>query len=269
MKTIQKSGLIYYQFENLATCDQVTHFVSTRIGGQSKTPFDSLNLGLKVNDEYDNVIKNRKTLAKAVSIDLLNFVIPSQCHSNNVLVVDEKFKGKGIFDRDDAIADTDSLVTNKPGICLLVFAADCVPVLLYDPIKKAIAVAHAGWKGTVNKIVRKTILTMIDNFNTDPSDIIAGIGPSIGPCCYKVGGDVINEVYKSFNNASALLIKDSFDNTYFDLWSANHTVLIESGICSYNINVSELCTNCNHGLFFSHRQGQGKTGRFGAGIMIK
>jgi polyphenol oxidase len=255
-------------FEGMGVFSEIIHFVSARKGGFSNAPFSSLNLGLKVNDDIESVHRNRKLLAEAIGISPSNFVVPSQCHSNNVLVANETHKGRGVFDKNEAIENTDSLVTNTPGLCLLIFAADCVPILLYDPVKKAIGAAHAGWKGTVNRIVQKTVNAMKNNYGSSPSDMVAGIGPSIGPCCYFVNEDVISESEKSFGSKK-FIIKQNDNRFIFDMWHANKQVLLDAGLQEKNIEISEMCTFCNHDRFFSHRYDKGITGRFGAGIMLK
>lgn len=262
--------LDYFQFVNLSNYKGLKHFVTTHNGGISKPPFDSLNLGLKVADTKDAVIHNRHTLASVADVNIDYFVIPSQCHSNNIQIVDEKNRGMGVFDKADAISDTDALVSITKGICLMIFAADCVPVLFFDPVQKVIAAAHAGWKGTVNKIVQDVVFCMSENFGTNPKDIIAGIGPSIGPCCYNVGDEVILKVNAVFSEMSAVLTKIADSNeVYFDLWQANKINLTNAGVQESNIEIAELCTFCHSDLFFSHRKSGGNTGRFGAGIILQ
>ena len=141
---------------------------------------------------------------------------------------------------------------------------------IYDPVKLVIGAAHAGWRGTVKKMAANTILKMQEQYGCSPKNICVGIGPSIGPCCYNVGGEVIQEVLQTFGTTEGLI---NFNNPEFapilDLWSANKMQLIEVGVSEENIEIAEICTNCHHDDFFSSRHGKGITGRFGAGIMIK
>lgn len=270
LHTEKRTNLSWFKFINLSKYNSLVHFVSTRSGGLSCAPYNSLNLGFKVNDDLSAVIQNRIALADAVGINAKNFVIPSQCHSSNILIATQQHKGRGFYEKDDAIIDTDAIVTAEKELCLLVFSADCVPILLFDPVNAIIAAAHAGWKGTVNQIVSKVIETMTTNFKTNPADVVAGVGPSIGPCCYNIGEEVITIVKEKYGANTTLLQRNTKNNKlYFNLWEANVTNLIQSGVQEKNIEVSALCTSCRSDLFFSHRNSGGLTGRFGAGIMLK
>jgi len=268
MIEIKKDNFVYYQFENFNNYKSIKHFITTRTGGVSNKPYNSLNLGLKTKDNKDMVKKNYKILADAIGIGIENFVIQYQCHSMNIKVVDETYKCKDILKIENKLIDNDAMITNKKNVCLLVFGADCVPVILYDTVKNAIGVCHAGWKGTINKIVNKTIEKMRIEYNSDAENIIAGIGPSIGPCCYEIKDDVINEIQKVYSFNNNILINNKH-NTYLDLWKANKVNLLEAGVKENNISVSELCTYCKHDLFFSHRHSKGITGRFASGIMLQ
>lgn len=258
-----------FTFSNLNNHEGLLHFITSRNGGYSKPPFDSLNLGLKAGDEKDAVIKNRLALADAIGIDPHNFIIPSQCHGKHIVVIDRSFTSGGFFDNAGAIKDTDALITVEKGLCLMVFAADCVPVLVYDPVRKVIAAAHAGWKGTVSGIVSDVVSKMTGIFHSDPEDLLAGIGPSIGPCCYHIGKDVAGLVKEKYGEDTRLIKMQAGGNIVFDLWHANAENLIGSGVHEKNIEISGLCTSCRSDLFFSHRKSGGRTGRFGAGIMLK
>jgi polyphenol oxidase len=147
--------------------------------------------------------------------------------------------------------------------------ADCVPLLLFDPVKKVVAVIHAGWRGTVQHITSNTIKVMIDRFGSNPADILAGIGPSIGPCCYEVGEEVKAVVHESFGTTEGYLVSQPHsEKPYFDLWYANQKQLIELGLKPENIETSQICTKCNHRMFYSSRADKGVTGRFAAGIFL-
>jgi hypothetical protein len=176
-------------------------------------------------------------------------------------------RGRGASDHDSALDGIDAMVTNVPDICLMIQVADCVPILFYDPVKKVIAAAHAGWRGTVLKIARNTVNIMVKKYKSDPDNIYAGIGPSIGPCCYQVGHEVVHEVTRDLKNEKGL-IKIRNDLSYFDLWEANKRQIIEAGVPGSNIEVSGICTKDDCDTFFSSRAMNGMTGRFGAGIML-
>ena len=255
-----------YTFDNLSHQAGIQHFVTPKTGGFGEWPYDSLNLGLHVNDNEENVLKNRKHLADTLGIPLNHFIFADQVHGDNITIITENEKGMGTSNLDTAIPETDGMITNVHGICLMVLVADCVPLLFYDPVKKVVGASHAGWKGTIKLIGKKTVEAMVDNYGCDPKDIIVGIGPSIGPCCYEVSQDVIGEVKKVFGDKHIKPLDNG--KGCFDLWSANKQPLIEAGVNEKNIEISDMCTICNNDVFFSNRYYKGRTGRFGAGIML-
>ncbi|MDR0419682.1 MAG: peptidoglycan editing factor PgeF [Prevotellaceae bacterium] len=250
---------------------EVLHFSSTRNGGVSKGTNLSLNLGFHEGDSDENVVANRKILATNAGFDFERLVVAQQTHSANVATVDESSKGKGIFSKSSAIQDCDAFICSTPNICIVVQTADCVPILLFDPRKKVVAAIHAGWRGTTKRIAQQTLSKMREEYNCDTNDIVAAIGPSIGSCCYEVGIDVIEEVTKNLpSDAEACLIpSDNVGKMIFDVRLANKLQLIESGIQTSNIEVSNICTKCNHTNFFSARYDRNKTGRMMSGIMLR
>jgi hypothetical protein len=248
-------------FENLSHIKGIRHFISTRNGGVSNPPFDTLNLSFNVSDDPKHVAVNRQILSSALGFKLECITAAKQVHGNKVAVVTKAMRGKGAKDHVSALGGIDAMVTNVPDILLMIQVADCVPLLFYDPKKKVIAATHAGWRGTVLEIARNTVNSMVKRFKSDPAYIYVGIGPSIGPCCYEVGREIIREASKD-------LIKTRNGKNYFDLWEANKSQLIEAGVPVSNIEVSGVCTHCNSDTFFSSRAGGGVTGRFGAGIML-
>jgi len=256
-------------FKNLSACKELRHFISTRTGGFSKAPYHSLNLSFHVGDDSEKVMKNRKRLAGTIGIPLNQFTIARQIHSGNVSIISDELRGSGSTDYESAIADTDAMVTNGADICLLILVADCVPMLFFDPVQRAIGVAHAGWRGTLQLIAQKTVMVMEKAFGSTPGDIIVGIGPSIGPCCYRVGPEVISQFENTFHTTKGLIVNKSDDGTgYLNLWLANLDQLLHSGIKRSNIELARICTQDNSDLFFSYRHQQGDTGRFGAGITL-
>lgn len=262
-------ALSLWFFQNLSEFGEICHFVSSRIGGFSNPPYDSLNLGFHVGDKPDMVLKNRERLAKSLEIPLHNFTIPRQVHDCNVKIVTDDSRGSGAFDYDTALSATDAMATNIPNICLTVLQADCVPILFFDMKKKVIGVAHAGWKGTVRMVAQNMVKVLKERFGCLPKDVLAGIGPSIGPCCYEVGYEVVAQIDESFCNKGVYIRKTPEGKSYFDLWEANKIQLAQMGIPEKNIEISGLCTRCNYAIFFSYRQQRKETGRFGAGIMLK
>ena len=262
--------LTIYFFENLFDLKDIDHFVSTRADGFSGHSYRSLNLGFHVEDDSEKVLKNREKLSSSIKIPLKNFTIANQIHGSDVKIITERLRGKGAFKQETAIKDTDAMVTNIPNICLVILVADCVPILFFDPVKKVIGAAHAGLGGTVKLVAQNVIDVFQKEFNSAVSDIIVGIGPSIGPCCYEVGPEVITQVEKIFGNKKDYVTNESPDGKgYLDLWEANKKQLLQKGILEKNIEIAKICTYCNSNLFFSRRYQKEETGRFGTGIMIK
>lgn len=207
-------------------------------------------------EDTSEISKNRSYLIDKLGIDKeFDIVLANQTHSSNIIVIEEN-KTLGWHGHHDAIKDCDALITNQKNILLGILTADCVPVLLFDATKEIVASIHAGWKGTHGTIVAKTIQKMIKTFGSNPKDIYAVIAPCIGVCCYEVGSDVAdnfsNDVKKSLGSEKYML----------DLKEENYNQLINVGVPSENIEVSEKCTSCDNDNFFSYRKEQGCSGRF-------
>ena len=254
------NGVPYYSFDRLERWPDLTQAVFTRLGGVSNPPYDTLNVSYTVRDQTNNVDKNRELAARAVGWDSSQIVSARQVHGRRVGVVGKKDLGIG------DLPETDALVTDEPGVLLLLKFADCVPIILWDPVHKAVGLAHAGWRGTVAATPAAALETMVKLYHSDPSDVIAAIGPSIGPCCYEVGEDVVREASRVF--AGTDVLQDSEGSVRFDLWSANAETLMRAGVTEENVVVAGICTRCRNDLFFSHRAARGIAGRFGvvAGI---
>ena len=270
MEKTTTEGLEFHQFANLKKFDEINHFISSRTGGFSKGPFMSMNTGFHVGDNDWTVFQNRKKLAHALKVNVEQFTFGNQTHSSNIAIIDCTKKGMGSTDFESSIANTDGLVSKTPKIYLCVQLADCVPILMYDPVMHVIAAVHAGWKGTLRKIAEVAVKTMMHTFGSNPADIIAGIGPSNGPCCYEVGEDVKSEAERSLGNTSRINREHPKPGKYiFDQWIANFMQLTECGIPEQNIEISGLCSQCHSDTFFSSRKDDGFTGRITAGIMLK
>ncbi|SDD40325.1 peptidoglycan editing factor PgeF [Sporomusa acidovorans] len=246
----------------------IKHGISTRLGGHSASPFASLNLGLHTGDDAEVVWHNRQLFCQAVGLTAEKVVTAEQIHGDSIYRVTATDAGRGAQHYDEAIKGTDALITNEPGLPLMLFFADCVPVLIVDPVAKAIGISHAGWKGTVAKIAQKTIFAMQRQFHTNPSDCLVGIGPSIRPCCYEVDEAVINKLSVEFDHWDRLVKPTGENRWQLNLWEANRQQLNEIGIRDNNITVSQICTADNTALFFSHRAEKGNTGRIGAIISL-
>ena len=167
--------------------------------------------------------------------------------------------------------ETDGMITNVPGICLVTFYADCVPLYFVDPVKKAIGLSHSGWRGTVGKIGAETVRTMQEEFGTDPADLLVGIGPSICRDHYEVSEDVAEEFRLAFPGKEEQLLeyRGNPGHCQLDLWEACRITLMEAGVKEQNISVTDICTACNPELLFSHRASGGKRGNIGAFVMLK
>lgn len=260
-RTMKKTAGVfpYYQFEHLRACSGVRHFVSS----------GARNIGFTADADADGIRENRLLLADAVGYEAERVVMARQVHSDHVAVVGEEDAGRGAFDRDSRLPATDALVTACQGICLAVLSADCVPVLLYDPVKKVIAAIHAGWRGTAARIVCRAVEVMRDRFGCEPADLLAGIAPSIGKCCFEVDEPVADVFRGIFPADSGIVSADSRPGKYrVDLWEANRHELIASGLLPSRIEVAGMCTVCHPDRFFSYRREKERAGRFAAGIML-
>lgn len=245
----------------------ITAGMTSRIGGTSKVPYESLNLGLHVGDDPVDVIANRELLARSIGMPFESCTFAEQVHKNKVAVVTKAERGKGRIDKENAILDVDAMVTAEPDISLCVMYADCVPLYFVDPVRQVIAVSHAGWKGTSLDIVRHTIQTMKQTYGCDPAHIKAAIGPSIGECCYEVNQDVVDQMAHTVDIAPRLSINP---NKYMlNLQEINRLLMLEAGIMSSNIEISKLCTSCHTDQLFSYRAEGGTTGRMIAWLAIK
>jgi len=236
--------------------------VSTRIGGISQNPYYSLNLGYHVDDAHESVAENRRRFCSKLAIEVGSLVISQQVHGNTTTVIDDSHRGHGAYGHEDAISDADAMITESRDVALAVLTADCVPVMVVDPLRKAIGIAHAGWRGALSMIAGRTVLKMRDTFGTQPADCLVALGPSIGPCCYKAGEDVISQFQSAFGPAICVA-KDRLD-----LQLAVQLQLAGVGVEKSNISSSRLCTACNRDIFYSYRAEGGRTGRIISVIML-
>ncbi len=261
------NGLVFFTIPSFTSTRLVKHGFSSRLGGVSTGECSSLNLGFKRKDLPENVRQNFDKYCKVLEIETGQMVFATQAHKDKVAVIDEKDRGKGFLRATD-IFETDGLITDRPGVALVTFHADCVPLFFLDPKSKAIGLAHAGWRGTLARIGAKTIAAMKDKFGTDPGACLAGIGPSIGQCCFEVDEPVANEFRAAFPGHADRLIEPKEGKFHIDLWLANQIQLIEAGVREENITTAGMCTACNKDIFFSHRRDQGRTGSLAAIIML-
>ncbi|TCT16987.1 hypothetical protein EDC18_101283 [Natranaerovirga pectinivora] len=261
----KEKDLLYVTFPAFDKTGLVAHCFTTKLGGVSEGYFSTLNLGFNRGDANNNVEQNYKLVCDAIDIDYNKLVFSHQVHEDKIYVVSSSDAGKGGIHGTD-IKNMDALITNAINIPLVTLYADCVPIFLLDPVKKAIGIAHAGWRGTVKHIGKKTVQKMIETYQSNPKDILAGIAPSIGFCCFEVSEDVAEEFKKKFTKEQCKeIIEEKSNNKYMvDLWKANKFTLLEAGLEEDNITVTDLCTKCNSDIFFSHRATDGKRGSLAA-----
>jgi YfiH family protein len=256
----QTGSIKYFAFENLGD-DALTHAIFTRQGGISPAPWDSLNFGGYIGDPLENTYLNRVRAFEAMGRKPESVYDVWQVHSADVICTDAPRPRSVQHKKADAI------LTDNPEITLFMRFADCVPILFFDPVKKVVGVAHAGWQGTVKKIVTATVEKMETVYGSRPADIRAGIGPSIAAHHYEVGTEVVQQVRTAFGDDADTLLPAQNGSAHFDLWEANRNLLEQAGV--REIEVSGLCTYCHPRDWFSHRGEQGNTGRFGALIALK
>ena len=235
--------------------------VTARDGGVSTGPYSTLNLSLSVGDDPALVLQNRRRLAVALGVSPGDFVFARQVHGVGVRIVGPADRGSGAFRLEDAIPDTDALVTTDPTTVLAILTADCVPIVLHDPVAGVLACVHAGWRGTVARVCAAAVATMA-SLGSRPSDVIAGLGPAADPARYQVGPDVYHAVTQAFGPAAPAFIRPdpaASDRWLLDLWAANRHVLREAGLLDTQIHVTILPTGpdpadpTSHGSFFSDR----------------
>ncbi len=261
---ILKDGLKYIEFNNIRNySDIVVHGFTTRLGGVSSGECSSLNLGFNRKDERQNIEENYKRIADALGIQCENMVLSRQVHDNKVREVSEADKGKGIY-RENDLEGYDGLMTNIPNIALVTFYADCVPIFFLDPMKRAIAVSHSGWRGTVKEIGAETLERMKNRFGCHPGDMEIAIGPSIGSCCFEVGEEVVQAFVQPLPWSKKYCCKTGVDKWHIHLQEIIRQSLLNAGAREERINVSGICTKCNNEIFYSHRGDHGKTGSLAA-----
>ncbi len=260
MERVTREGLTYYRFDGWAG---IRHGIFTRQGGASRAPFASLNLGGNVGDDPKAVRQNHERMYATLDVDDAKACTVWQVHSADVVIANQPVSGRRW------LAHADGLMTDRVDLPLSMRFADCTPILYHDPRKGVIAIAHAGWRGTVQGIAGIVIRAMVSAYGCDPADIRAGIGPAIGPNKYQVGEEVFAAVQEHFGTTAGLVRRDPTDGTaYLNLWAANQLDLERAGVLSEHIEVAGLCTAEHVDEFFSHRQEKGKTGRFGAVIAL-
>lgn len=252
-----KAAVLHFVFEELEA-HGVKHAVASRHGGVSPAPFASLNMSTSVGDTPENVRENRERVARLLATSARDLVIAALSHGTSVKVVGKEDKGR-------RIPATDALVTAEPGIALFMTFADCVPIIVYDPVRRAVGLVHAGWRGTAAGVLERTIHTFQECFGTRPEDLMVAFGPAIGPCHYEVGPDVL-ETFRRFGKVPVVARPSADGKVFLDLVATNREQAAALGVRRFLH--AGICTACRTDLFYSHRGERGRTGRFGVIVML-
>lgn len=264
--TFYENGIDLYQAEGL-TDEGAVHAFSTRSGGVSKGALSSLNLGIGRGDKLDNVRENYRRWCSVIGADETKLVFSKQVHLDNVRACTMEDAGKGLDRERDYEAD--GLITNEKGLALVIFSADCIPILLYDPVKRVIGGCHAGWRGTAMGIAGKTVHKMQEVYGCDPKDIRCAIGAGISRCCFETHDDVPNAMRQALG-AQAERFIDTLPNGKFkvDLKAINGYWLENAGVCRQKIVISDDCTSCHRDIYWSHRHTGADRGSMAAIIQL-
>ena len=268
---IGNSGVPRISYLSLEKYPWLFNGFSTRIGGVSTGIYESMNLTFTTGDDPENVVQNYRLFGNAFGISAEQMVFADQKHTTNVMAVDASNTGEGIL-KERSFSEIDGIMTNVPGVCLVTSYADCVPLYFVDPVHKAIALSHSGWRGTIGNICQNTVDEMKRLYGSDPAEIITCIGPSICADCYEVGSDVADVFIESYGPDSGVVLPHNAGvpgKYQLDLTAANFLNMQKAGIPDENISVPDLCTCCNGEFLHSHRASHGKRGGLCAFMMIR
>ena len=260
----RQRGVPYLSYPLLENTGIVNHGFSTRLGGVSTGCFSSMNISLTRGDDPEAVKKNRELIAQAIGVEVTDFTYTQQTHTTNVKRVYARERGQ-------SFPETDGMITDVPGICLVTSYADCVPLYFVDPVKKAIGLSHSGWRGTVGKIGKNTVQLMQENFGSKPEDLLAAVGPSVCMDCYEVSEDVIEQFKEAFEKKywEDLFYKKENGKYQLNLWKANELIFLENGILPEHMAITNVCTHCNSKILYSHRTMGNNRGNLCAFLALK
>ena len=259
----------YLTYNSLSEINFINHAFSTRLGGVSKGEFTSMNMAFNRGDNPESVTENYKRICKSAGFDFDSLTASAQDHNTFVRAVTSENKGVGIYKPRD-LQSVDALITNEKGVTLVTYYADCTPLFFVDTKQRAIGLAHAGWRGTVGRIGEKVVNKMTELYGTNPADIVAAIGPAISVCCYEVDKPCADNFYALSDLDSSRFVFPKDNGKYMiDLLETNRQILVAAGVKNENITVSDVCTNCNSELLWSHRATKGKRGTMSAFMCIK
>ena len=263
----QVGGVLYYAFPSFDQIPFVRHGFSTRLGGVSEGTFASMNLSFTRGDKAAAVRENFDRFCAAIRVNSDDVVISAQTHTANVKIVTAADRGRGIT-REKEYTDVDGLITNDPDVVLCTQYADCVPLFFVDPVKRVVATSHAGWRGTASGIAAVTVEKMVQSFGCDPRDILAGIGPSLGYCCFEVDTPVYGAFCQVPVFDEGCFTADPNDKYHINLQEVNRRWMLKAGLLAENITVTDLCTKCHPDVFWSHRITGDSRGSLAAFIAI-
>lgn len=250
----------YLVYNSLEEINFIRHGFSTRLGGVSEGIFESMNLALNRGDYPDCVIENYHRICDSIGLEFESLTASAQDHHTFVRRVTSADRGVGIYKPRD-MQSVDALITDEAGVTLVTYYADCTPLFFVDTRRKAIGLAHAGWRGTVGRIGEKVIEKMTGCFGTDPADLVCAVGPAISKCCYEVDKACADEFYSLADLDNSRFIFPRENNKFMiDLLEANRQILVKAGVKEENITISDLCTKCNSSLLWSHRATNGQRG---------
>lgn len=264
-----KNGVVYLSFPPLDETGLVRHAFSTRMGGVSCGPYATMNFSFTRGDNPEAVRENYRRMAEALGVSAERMVLTWQTHTTNVRKATEADAGKGVI-RERDYRDVDALITDIPGLTLVTFFADCVPLYFLDLKNRAIGLAHSGWRGTVGRMGQAVLKQMENEYQTRPEDVLCCIGPSICQDCYEVGSEVTDRFVKEFSSGyhDRMFYRKENGKYQLNLWEANRIVLMEAGVPESQIYVTDICTHCNPGLLFSHRTSPDKRGNLCAFLCL-
>lgn len=270
-RNVERGGVPYLSFKALEDTGMVINGFSTRLGGASKGRFATMNFSYSRKDDPADVLENFTRMADALGVERDRMVVSYQTHTTNVRRVTREDEGKGVI-RERDYRDVDGLITDVPGITLVTFYADCVPLYLVDPVHHAIGLSHSGWRGTVRRMGQVTMDAMKEAFGTRPEDVTACIGPSICRDCFEVGEEVAEAFADAFDPKyrDALYRANAKPGKYqLDLWKANEIIFQEAGVPKEQIHTTNICTMCNSDYLFSHRRVGEERGNLAAFLSIR
>lgn len=267
-KFITKGDLTYLVFTPWEQDERMIHCFTTRYGGVSEGDLTSLNLGFNRGDEKERVVENYRRVCKALDVEPESIVISKQVHETHIAKVTKAHRGNGLT-RPNEWESVDGIYTNCKDVTLVTHYADCVPLFFYAPEYGMIGMAHAGWRGTVQKIGEKMLETWYKEEGIPKDKVQVAIGPSIGACHFEVGDEVVKAFKEAFEETDFISYNETTHKAHIDLWACNKQVLMEAGMLEEHIIVAEICTCCQDQVFFSHRKSAGKRGTLGAFMALK